>query len=259
MATLKGTSLLFYHNGQPIAMQKGLSITLNNAINDASNKDSGGWWEGIVGYRDWSIDFSALFTTGLMSDVPKVLSAKDLYDSMNAGSRFIVTILDCAYPLIGIVYKNNLKFDAPGEGVMGLSGSVKGTGPLYVLRDTYADLFTDPDGSSNTYDTLTHTGKKITSAINLTGAAELASNTFAVTTGKQYMAYIYIDLNSGELPSVAIIDISNTSDATNRVTLVNGMNAVLLTATNTVTGALDFKNANAANWSTSAIYVFRSS
>jgi predicted secreted protein len=257
MAALNGTNLLLYSGGKAVAIQRGLSAALNAALIDASNKESAGWWEGIPGLKDASIDFDALFSTGLMTDAPPVLGAKDLMSYLLSRTELLVSILDGGYPIIGKALQSSIKIDSPSEGAMTLSGGLKINGPLYILRDSVANLITDPDAGGTDYDTLTPSGLAIASAINAAGSAYCRSNVISVTTAGVYKLPVYLTLNSGQAPSVALYD-NSSADISNVAPLVAGLNLITLTCTSTdASASLKFRNTAAANWALSPIYLFR--
>jgi predicted secreted protein len=256
MAAINGTAVVLYSNGQPVAMQKGLSVSFNNSIIDGSNKESLGWYEGMPGQKDAKIDFSALFGTGLMTDNPKVLSATDLITQLSARSSLLVSILDFGVPIVGEVFQDSLTFDAPNEGAMSLSGSFKVNGPLYALTGSMANLITDPDGGSNSYDTMTVSGLAITSAITAAGNCAVTSNVISVATTGVYKFAVFLTV-TGQVPTVGIWD-NTGSFISNQVALVAGLNIVTLTATATdASSSLRIINTSAANWSMGNLSLFR--
>lgn len=257
MAAINGTAVVLYANGQPIAMQKGLSVSFNNSMIDGSNKESAGWYEGIAGQKDAKIDFSGLFGTGLMTDTPKVLSAKNLIDYIIARGSLLVSILDLGCPIVGEVLQDSLTFDAPMEGAMSLSGSFKVNGPLYALTGTMANIITDPDGGANTYDTMTVAGIAITSAITAAGNCAVTSNALSVADTGVYKFAVFLTVNSGQVPTVGIWD-NTGSFISNQVALVAGLNIVTMTATATdASSSLRIINTAAANWSMGNLSLFR--
>lgn len=257
MAAINGTAVVLYANGQPIAMQKGLSVSFNNSMIDASNKESLGWYEGISGQKDAKIDFSALFGTGLMTDNPKVLSAKALVDYILARGSLLVSILDLGVPIVGEVLQDSLTFDAPMEGAMSLSGSFKCSGPLYALTGSMANLITDPDGGANSYDTMTVSGIAITSAITAAGNDAVTSNAFGVTNTGVYKFAVFLTVVSGQVPTVGIWDNSGAF-ISNQVALVAGLNIVTLISTATdASSSLRIINTSAASWSMGNLSLFR--
>src|SRR5450759_5798874 len=181
-----GTTVLLYHNGTAIAVQQGLSLTINDSIIDISSKDSLGWFDGMTGMKDAKIDFKALYSTGVMTDNPKVLSAKNLADSLLAKNRILMSISDIGFPIVGELLTESLSFDAPSEKAVELSGSAKVKGKLYPLTGTMAQMLTDPDVGGTDYDTFTNSGTKITSAINIGGTAYANSNTLSVANTGVY-------------------------------------------------------------------------
>ena len=248
MAKFNGTGILIYSNGTEIAAQTGLSIALQQALLPASTKNNAGWEEHINGQRSFNIPFEALqSTTGL--------SAKELYDYIIGRTNLLVFVLGFGVPIIGECDLADCTVNAPVEGTVGLTGNLKGNRALFQLRGTKAQLITDPDGSGQTYDTLTISGIKITSAINLSGAAAMYSNPFAITNGGIYKVVLYLTLNSGEAPYVAIGDVGG--DYTNVVQLTAGVNVITLTATSTASYAFIIRNTAASNFRTSNIYVFK--
>jgi predicted secreted protein len=263
MGAISGTILLLYSEGLPIAMQKGLSIALDMDLPDATNKDSAGWAQHILGMRNAKIDFSALANVGLPGDTPPVvMSAKALMDYIIAQESLLVSILGLGYPIVGEVDISSLSFDAPGGGVMTLAGSLTVNGALYVLSGVGGmpvNLITDPDGSADfNYDTLTVSGLNITSAIKSSAGEKYCnSNTISVNDTYIYKLAVFLTLNGGTAPTVGIWD--NTSAfISNTQVLVDGLNFVTLTATATdASASLRFRNTANGSWATSPIYFFK--
>jgi predicted secreted protein len=256
MAAFSGTTVLLYSNGQAVAMQKGLTISFDVDLPDATNKESAGWAEHITGLMNAKIDFNSLFSTGLMTDTPAVLSAKDLMDYILNSTSLLIAILGGPFPIVGQCDMNSLNFGAPLEQAMTLAGSLKVNGKLYPLTGTMAQLLTDPDANGTDYDTLTISGTAITSAINATGSAYTISNGFAVTNTSSYKVITFLTKNSGQLPSVSITEI-NYTNVSNVVALTEGLNIVTLTVTSNCAGGLKIINTGAANFAMTPIYVFK--
>jgi hypothetical protein len=257
MSAINGTNILLYSNGTAIAMQKSLSMSLNDALIDGTNKESNAWYECIPGLRDAKIEFNSLFSTGLMTDTPAVLSAKDLMDYILARNELLVVIADSGYPVIGKVNMDSLTFEAPVEGVMTLSGSFKVTGRLYCLIDESVQMITDPDGGGTDYDTMTVVALAITSAINASGGAYVRSNVISVADTGSYRFVTFLTVTSGELPSVMLYD-NTSANISNVVVLAAGLNIVTLTCTATDTSAsLRITNTAAANWKMSSMFLFK--
>lgn len=256
---VSGTSVLLYHNGQVIACQQGLSLKINDAIIDTSSKDSAGWFDGLPGLKDAKIDFSALFSTGKMTDNPPVLSAKNLAASLIAKDKILMSILDIGYPIVGELLTESLSFDAPSEKAVALSGSARVKGKLYPLTGTMAQMLTDPHSGGTDYDVHTISGTAFTSLINSGGTAYANSNELSIAITGIYKLAVFITKNSGQLPTVGLWD--NTSAyISNQVALVEGLNLVTLTATATdASSSLRITNTSASNLVTSPLYLFKDS
>jgi hypothetical protein len=119
----------------------------------------------------------------------------------------------------------------------------------------YENLLTDPDGTSNGYDTMTIVGTAITSAINLAGTATVYSNVISIIKGETIRVILFFTLNSGELPSVRLCLAG--VDKSNSETLSAGLNVVTLTATETGSFPFRISNGNASNFSITEIIILR--
>ncbi len=250
MAAINGTVCLLYSEGVVIAYQKGLSISVETDLPDATNKQSAGWAEHINGMRNAKIDFTALFS----ASATPLMSANDLMNYILTRETLLVSILGLSVPIVAQADMNSLSFDAPMEGTMGLSGSLKVNGPLYLLKSPSNNLITDPDATSNSYDTLSLSGTTILSAIEAVSAF-CRSDVFAVTINQVIKVITFLTLNSGQAPSV-VLDEAGVGDKSNTVALVAGLNVATLTATASVNVELKILNTAATNFSTSPIYVF---
>jgi hypothetical protein len=256
MAALNGTALLLYSEGVCIAMQKGISITVETDLPDATNKESAGWAQHIFGMRNSKIDFTALFSSPNVPD----MSGKALMEYILSRESLLVSVLGLSFPIVAEADLNSLSIDAPLEGVMTLSGSLKVKGALYALTGANANLITNPEGTGETYDTFTHSDTAITSAIISAGPGAYAqSDSFSVTTGDVIKLAVFLTKNSGVMPIARIREIGGaTADISNTSQLVEGLNIATLTVTATKTASLLLNNgADAANWSTSPIYLFK--
>jgi predicted secreted protein len=261
MSALNGTNVLIYANGQPIAMQKGLTLGIDIDLTDATSKDSAGWAEHLTGLINAKIDFTALFGTGLLSDTPAVLSAKDLMDYIINQDTLLVSILGGTFPIVGQADMSSISFDAPMEGAMALTGSMKVNGKLYPLTGAMAQLLTVPDAGGSSYDHFTISGTSITQAVNDAGTADTMSNEFSVINGDILKFITYLTSNSGQLPNIVIQETGVTA-LSSFAALVVGLNIVSLTIINAVTAndsaALIIGNTAAADWLTTPIYLFKS-
>lgn len=252
--------MILYSEGLPVALQRGLSFEVDLNLDDATNKESAGWANHISGMLNASIDFDALFSPA----TTPVMSAKDLMDYILNRESLLIEILGLGYPIVGEADMSSLKFNAPLEQAMSLSGSLKANGPLFVLSGakefetgTMTNLITDPDAGTTDYDILTVLGTAITSGVkSSTGTKVCMSNTISVADTRVYKLATFLTLNSGAAPTVGIWD--NTSTFISNTQLMTaGLNLISLTATATDANAsLKFQNTGNGNWATSPIYLF---
>lgn len=255
MAAINGTALLLYSEGVVIALQKGISITVDADLPDATNKESGGWAQHINGLLSAKIDFNALFST--LTIAQGGMEANALMDYILSRETLLISILGLSFPMVAQVDMSSLSFDAPSEGTMSLSGSLKVKGQLYCLNGTMANMITDPDSGGTDYDTHTDAGGAWSSLINIAGNAYANSNDISIADTGVYKLAVFVTLNSGQLPTVGLWD--NTSAyISNQVALVDGLNLITLTATGTdATASLRWTNTGASNLKTSPIYLFK--
>jgi len=148
---------------------------------------------------------------------------------------------------------NMLIQELSGETVLNLIGNLQDT---ESFGEVGSNLMTDPNGTSDHYDTFTVSGVSITSAI-ASGPATALSNTFAVTVGEIIQVNITLTLNSGQAPGIAIGPNIGTI-LTEVIQLESGINEVSLTINSSSASAtLIIINGEAANWSTGDIEVYR--
>jgi len=250
MAVINGTDLLLYADGTLIAAQKNCTITVEQDLFDATNKESGGWARHGNGLLSAKIDFDALVsTTGK--------SYTELMAYVTGRTALLITVLGLGYPIIAEVDIASISLSASQETAMGLTGSFKVNGALFVLNGTSANVITDPDGTSSNYDTLTISGTAITSGINLADAALAQSNTFSVADGDVWKVATFLTLNSGQAPYFSLVEVG-VGAISNVAQLSEGLNIVTLTATDTVAAAvLALENIAAANFALSTIYAWK--
>jgi len=251
MGKINSTLVVFYADGVAIALQRGLSISVDADLPDTTNKESGGWAEHMLGLRNTSLDFDGLFsTTGL--------SAADLLVYITSRTSLLMSIVGgITYPILGKVDINSIKLNASHEQPFALNGSMKVNGALFQLKGNNANLITDPDAGGKDYETFDLSGITITSAINAGGSAYANSNTINITSGDIIKVAVFLILNTGEAPTVGIWD--NTSAyISNQVQLVAGLNIITLTTTGTdASSSLRLSNTGAANWSLTPLYAFK--
>jgi hypothetical protein len=115
---------------------KSASLKVNIDIPDATTKESGGWWEGITGLRDWSIDFGGVWNE---AGSATTLTATEIMAIIIAGNAamkfaFVPAALGTTIPgWMGMGFFTNESITADVEKPCEFSGSVKGTGALALF------------------------------------------------------------------------------------------------------------------------------
>jgi hypothetical protein len=139
-----------------------------------------------------------------------------------------------------------------GETNLNLIGNLQDTESFGIVG---SNLMTDPNGTSDDYDTFDINGIRITSAIT-DGPATALSNIFAVTEGETIQVNIDLTLNSGQAPGIAI-GVNILTILTEVVQLTNGINKVSLKInSSSAVAKLIIVNGEPSNWSTGDIEVY---
>jgi hypothetical protein len=115
---------------------KDATLNVNVDIPDASNKESAGWWEGIPGQKDWSIDFSGTWDEAGTATAMATSEIMAHIISGNAAKKFafIPAALGTTIPgWMGMGMFQGVKITSPNEKPCETSGSVKGTGALALF------------------------------------------------------------------------------------------------------------------------------
>lgn len=250
MSKINGTALLVYADGEVIAAQKSFTFGVSQSVRDATNKESGGWAEHENGMRSATVSVEGLLSsTGL--------SAKGLIDYILSRKSLLLVISGLAYDWVMEADLSDFNLTAGQEETATISGTMTVKGRPYYLSGANANLITDPDAGGTDYDTLTPSGIRIASAINAAGNAYCNSNTISVTSGDIIKLFVHVKKTSGQLPTVGIWD-NMSAYISGQEALVEGFNLVTLIATGTdASASLRWSNSDAANWSTSNIYLFK--
>lgn len=109
------------------------------------------------------------------------------------------------------------------------------------------------------YETLSSSGRDITSAINTTGSGAVMSHTWgagtiSITTGDRYLFTGTLTLNSGEAPFAQITDTPWNNNKSGEYTLSAGYNEFVIVATGTEAAGMVFiGNYAASNWSMTSV------
>lgn len=134
MSVLNGSDILLYDadSNFPLMCQTNVTITLNDAMIDATCKQSAGYAVNLPGLRDFAFTADALvnFNEGV-SD----LGITTLFDAYNARTPINILIsnpvLATAY-YTGLAYVESIEVNAPMEDVVSYTVSFSGT---YTITD----------------------------------------------------------------------------------------------------------------------------
>ena len=134
MSVLNGSDILLYDadSNFPLMCQTNVTITLNDAMIDATCKQSAGYSVALPGLRDFAFTADALvnFNEGV-SD----LGITTLFDAYNARTPINILIsnpvLATAY-YTGLAYVESIEVNAPMEDVVSYTVSFTGT---YTITD----------------------------------------------------------------------------------------------------------------------------
>lgn len=126
---LNASALLIYLGGSLVAHTTDINFKLDNALVDATTRNSGGWKETIAGLRSWSLTVSGVIafddTTGWMTFVQGIANR----------SLFVVKF---STGITGDYYfTGNARIMATGaaakmEATATFTGTIDGTGPLTI-------------------------------------------------------------------------------------------------------------------------------
>ena len=205
------------------------------------------------------------FLINAQSDTPGAVTRVDLMDCAEnltdittyfvAVPALFTTTTDDYFQYKGVVLKQKLPTGQYRVKITTANGYVYYSENL-VISDIYPNLIT---GFSNfSYNTFTTSGTIISSAIN-TGAgftAAFSSNTnISVRRGEIILMRLNMTINSGVAGSFFFYDTVDL--CSNVVVPAAGVNTITFTVTKTSTVYLQVDQANAGNWSTSEIFVYR--
>jgi len=131
MGKVKGTLIYIEVNtgteGAPvwtkIGYQKDCTIDRGAASMDVTNKDSGGWEESLVGYKNWAISFDAFH----VEDDPAYLHIEADFEADTIDQYRITTP---AHVFIGKAIIEGLSFTGPDGDASVVSFTLKGTAAL---------------------------------------------------------------------------------------------------------------------------------
>ena len=134
MSVLNGSDILLYDadSNFPLMCQTNVTITLNDAMIDATCKQSAGYAVNLPGLRDFAFTADALvnFDEGATD-----LGITTLFDAYNARTPINILISNPVIPIgyyTGLTYIDSIEVNAPMEDVVSYTVSFSGT---YTITD----------------------------------------------------------------------------------------------------------------------------
>ena len=134
MSVLNGSDILIYDADTtfPLMCQRGVTVTMNDAMIDATCKQSAGYAVNLPGLRDFAFTADALVN---FDEGASDLGITTLFDAYNARTPINILIsnpvLATAY-YTGLAYVESIEVNAPMEDVVSYTVSFTGT---YTITD----------------------------------------------------------------------------------------------------------------------------
>ena len=134
MSVLNGSDILLYDadSNFPLMCQKSVTITLNDAMIDATCKQSAGYAVNLPGLREFAFTADAL--VDFDEDVADI-GITTLFAAYNARTPINILISNPVIPVgyyVGLTYIDSIEVNAPMEDVVSYTVSFTGT---YTITD----------------------------------------------------------------------------------------------------------------------------
>lgn len=127
MSKVSGKLMTITLDGAALGYSQSFTVNMTESPIDVTNRDSSWWGEYLRGRREWSIDFSGLYSS---TDVGKKV-LQDFYDDhTDATVSVILTLADGTITLSGDAILTGLTYDGPHEDAATMSGTLQGTSTL---------------------------------------------------------------------------------------------------------------------------------
>lgn len=134
MSVLNGSDILLYDadSNFPLMCQRGVTITLNDAMIDATCKQSAGYMVSLPGLREFAFTADALVDFDEGASDLGITTLMDAYKFRTAINILIANpTLATAY-YTGLAYVESIEVNAPMEDVVSYTVSFTGT---YIITD----------------------------------------------------------------------------------------------------------------------------
>ncbi|KKL62024.1 hypothetical protein LCGC14_2189390, partial [marine sediment metagenome] len=137
-------------------------------------------------------------------------------------------------------------------------GTNKWYSEWFNIQDVYENILSL--WSNQSYETFISSGAKIISAIETGSNGRVNSSTidnFAVANDEEIIVIFFLTLNSGQVPSVNLLNADGLAVISNTVAATEGINEITLTVTKAATARMRLINTSASDYSTSEVWVQR--
>jgi len=130
MAKVTGKLMTITLDNCALGYSQSFTVNMTESVVDVTNRDSSWWGEYLRGRREWTIDFSGLYSS---TDLGKKV-LQYFYDThTDVAVAVVLTLADGTNTLSGDAILTGLVYDGPFEGAATMSGTLQGTAALTQL------------------------------------------------------------------------------------------------------------------------------
>jgi predicted secreted protein len=129
MSVLNGSDILIYDADTtfPLMCQRGVTITMNDAMIDATCKQSGGYSVNLPGLRDFSFTADALVDWEEGASDLGITTLINAYETRTPINIAIANSVTSNGYYVGLAYVESVEINAPMEDVVSYTASFTGT------------------------------------------------------------------------------------------------------------------------------------
>jgi hypothetical protein len=129
MSVLNGSDILIYDADTtfPLMCQRGVTVTMNDAMIDATCKQSGGYMANLAGLRDFFLSADALVDWDEGATDMGITTLIAAYNARTPINIAIANSVTSGAYYIGLAYVESVEINAPMEDVVSYSASFTGT------------------------------------------------------------------------------------------------------------------------------------
>lgn len=129
MSALNGSDILIYDadTGFPLMCQKGVTVTLNDNMIDATCKQSGGYLVNLPGLKEFSFTADALVDWDEGATDIGITTLYAAYDNKTPINIAIANSVTSGAYYVGLAYVESVEINAPMEDVVTYTATFTGT------------------------------------------------------------------------------------------------------------------------------------